>query len=179
MRKKYVLDILRKAYKILEEKKVGDMTLLKNLSKESTDLVAAYKDFDLISVTVLVYSIYKVYRSLNNEYDHLTELLREAITNLEHNYLTKYNKNLKEMYSVVKSCNAKVKEHLDDVMQAAKLRNSSFLLSKGLSMGQAAGLMGLSNWELQAYASNTVILDIESMKVSSEKRLKWAEEVFQ
>ena len=63
-------------------------------------------------------------------------------------------------------------------MQAAKIKKGAILLGKGLSIGQAAGLMGLSNWDLQQYAGKTVTFDDGHEKVSAKKRLINALNIF-
>jgi len=71
-----------------------------------------------------------------------------------------------------------VKEHLQDVMQAARIKKGTALLEKGLSVGQAAGLMGLSNWDLQQYAAKTTALRFEAETLPAKERMKLAFSMF-
>ena len=63
-------------------------------------------------------------------------------------------------------------------MQAARIKKGTVLLQRGLSIGQAAGLMGLSNWDLQEYASKTPYLAGHHEKVSAKTRLSNALKIF-
>ena len=63
-------------------------------------------------------------------------------------------------------------------MDAARIKKGAVLLQKGLSLGQAAGLMGLSNWDLQEYAGRTVVLGAHVEKVQARKRLNVAFKLF-
>jgi len=47
-----------------------------------------------------------------------------------------------------------------------------------LSIGQAAGLMGLSNWDLQQYASKTRALNSHHETIPATKRLAIALKFF-
>ncbi len=174
--KKEILFDLDKAIEILEKK---DIEELKKLSDHAIDDVALYKNLDLISVTVLIYSIYKIFTTLPKE-DHLDILkeLKEANKHLQENNFHRYNKSIKTIFNVVKRSNPKIRKHLQDVMHAARIKKSAILLEKGLSIGQAAGLMGLSNWDLQDYAAKRTSFGIKGEKVSVKKRLLTAFKIF-
>ena len=177
--KKEILFDLGKAIEILKKTDPGDGEELKQLSDHAIEDVALHKDLDLISVTVLIYSIYKVLNLMKDEdkKDLVTEL-ENARNNLNQRNLGRYNRNIKSLFSIVRSCNAKVKVHLQDVMYAARIKKGAVLLQKGLSIGQAAGLMGLSNWDLQQYASKTTIAESFKVSAPAKKRLQFALKLF-
>ena len=102
-----------------------------------------------------------------------------AKENLTSGKLGSYNRNIKDLFVIVRSCNAKVKEHLSDVMHAARVKKGTVLLDKGLSIGQAAGLMGISNWDLQVYASKTKVLSGHKEKIPAKKRMSVAFDLFE
>ena len=177
--KKEILYDLSEAIKILQVRDAEDYEALKKLSNHAIEDVALHKDLDIISITVLIYSIYKVMFCMKPE-DHKQILkgLRLAKKNLENNNFHSYNTNIKKLYQVIRHCNAQVKTHLQDVMAAARIKKGTVLLQKGLSLGQAAGLMGLSNWDLQNYAAKTPVLSEHREAVPASKRLKNAFALF-
>ena len=59
LRKEIVKD-LNEAIRILQTRDAQDYEELKRLSDEAIEHVALYKDLDIISITVLLYSIYKI-----------------------------------------------------------------------------------------------------------------------
>jgi len=177
--KNEIISYLKKANDVISVKQSTDLEELRELSDHAIEDVAALKDLDLIAVTVLLYSIYKIgYFIKTEEYISLKKYLNLAIHHLEENSFGRYNSNIKELFKIVKGCNAKVEEHFSDVMQAARIKKGSILLQKGLSMGQAAGLMGLSNWDLQAYAGKTTALGFHTEKIPAKKRLLNAFKIF-
>ena len=177
--RKEILEILSKTINILEVKEEKDIEELKELSDRAVEGVALHKNLDIISVTVLVYSIYKIAKNiLPKDYQEVLKGLKFAKDALEQSNLGKYNRGIKLLYDTVRKCDAKVKEHLQDIMHAAKIKKGAVLLQKGLSLGQAAGLMGLSNWDLQQYAGKTVALEQHREAVPAKRRMITALKIF-
>lgn len=177
--KKEILYDLRETIKILERPEKKDAEELKLLSDHAIEDVAVHKDLDMISITVLIYSIYKVINCLQKEnYESMMTELKNAETALENEDFSKYNRSIKLLYNAINRCSAKVKEHLQDVMHAARIKKGTALLQKGLSIGQAAGLMGLSNWDLQQYAARTTAFEGHQEKVLAKKRVIFAMKLF-
>ena len=177
--KKEILYDLDNAIKILQLRENVDHEQLKTLSNHAIEDAAAYKDLDIISVSVLIYSIYKTVSCLDEEkYSLVLKYLSQSQTSLQHNEFGKYNAAIKRVFRTIKECSGHVREHLQNVMQAAKIKKGTVLLKKGLSIGQAAGLMGLSNWDLQQYASKTTYLEGGHEAVTATKRLERALKLF-
>lgn len=177
--RKEILYVLSQSILILEIKEAKDLEQLKDLSEHAIDDVAIHKDMDLVSITVLVYSIYKIIPEMkDDDYKDLLTELKNAKQNLESNNLGRYNRNVKSMFDIVRNSNAQIKVHLQDVMQAAKIKKSASLLHRGLSIGQAAGLMGLSNWDLQQYVGRTTYLAQHHEIIPATKRVLTALQLF-
>jgi hypothetical protein len=176
--KKEILKDLNSVIEIIRNKEVKDSEELSKLSNQSTTLVATYKDLDLISITVLIYSLSKTVQSLSDEdyKDFLTEIQR-TYKYLQQGNFGYYNKSVKSLFNIIKRSSDQVKTHLEDVMHAARIKKGAILLQKGLSLGQAAGLMGLSNWDLQQYAGRTTSLSFKTT-ISAKARLSTAFDVF-
>ncbi|MBI4983318.1 hypothetical protein HZC32_01625 [Candidatus Woesearchaeota archaeon] len=170
-----LLDVLSRVIAILETKDNQDPEELKKLSDHAIEDIAAHKDLDLVSISVLIYSIYKILLQLSPEdYADLLTELKNAEKQLEQNNLGRYNFSIKKLYEIVKKSDSQIKVHLQDVMQAARIKKSATLLHKGLSIGQAAGLMGLSNWDLQQYVGKTVYTEPSKETYPESKRLALA-----
>ncbi len=177
--KKELLEILSKTIRILEIKEDKDLEELKELSNQAVEGVALHKDLDIISVTVLIYSLYKIATRLPpKDYQEILTELKFAKDALEQGNLGKYNRNIKSSYNIVRKSNTKIREHLQDIMHAARIKKGAVLLQKGLSLGQAAGLMGLSNWDLQQYAGKTTVLEQHKEAVPAKTRMTLALKIF-
>lgn len=174
--KKEIIYDLTRSLEILSLKQFSE---LEPLSDHAIEDVAVHKDLDLISVTVLIYSLYKVQRCLQQkDMQNIITELKRARDSLQRDILGQYNKSIRTLFMLVRKCNAKVKEHMQDVMDAARIKKGTVLLQKGLSIGQAAGLMGLSNWDLQAYAGKTTVLTQHDENMPATKRMKIALQLF-
>ena len=177
--RKEILYDLGQAIKILQTREKADTEQLGKLSDHAIEDVAVHKDLDLISATVLLYSLYKISNSLNDKnYQRILKSLQAAEQALQQPNLGKYNRHIKDLFEIVRSSNAKIKLHLQDVLDAARIKKGSTLLEHGLSIGQAAGLMGLSNWDLQQYASKTTALQVKDESMTVKKRLQTALKIF-
>lgn len=177
--KKEILYDLTKAIGILEQREAKDVEKLKVLSDHAIEDVALHKDLDLISVTVLIYSLYKIGKEVPPEdYKDILAELKFAKDHLESGNLGRYNKSIRSLFGIIRKCNAKIRVHLQDVMQAARIKKGTVLLEKGLSIGQAAGLMGLSNWDLQQYAGRTTVMEQHHESTPAKKRLLTALDIF-
>jgi hypothetical protein len=178
--RKEILYDLSETINILEKKEDKDIEELLRLSNHAIEDVALHKDLDVISITVLIYSIYKTINCVKDEdYQILLRKLKSAKKNLESKNFGGYNRNIRAMFIIVKNCSGKVKEHLQNVMQAARIKKGTILLEHGLSIGQAAGLMGLSNWDLQDYASKTASLEIKHEKIRASRRMATTLKIFE
>ena len=151
--RKEIIRLLKQTHKLLEENKPA--TVFQELSNDAIQFVALHKDLDMISVSVLLYSLYKTQTCLSNKQKEFTEIIAKTLTALQTKKFGIYNRNMRSLFLIMRECNAAVKHHLYDVLHAARIKKGSTLHESGLSIGQAAGLMGLSNWDLQSYAALT------------------------
>jgi len=176
--KKEILYDLAKTIEILQKREENDIKELEELSNHGIDDVAIHKDIDLVSITVLIYSLYKIIDSISeNNYKKILQGLTSAKNNLQQNDLGKYNLDIGTLFKLIKDSNAEIKMHLHDVLDAAKIKKSAILFDKGLSIGQAAGLMGLSNWDLQSYTGKATRIEHDE-KIPAEKRVMTALKIF-
>ncbi|PIZ50835.1 hypothetical protein COY27_05640 [Candidatus Woesearchaeota archaeon CG_4_10_14_0_2_um_filter_33_13] len=177
--KKDIINYLIKTSDILSKDGPNQSLLLKELSDRAIEDVAVQKDMDLISVTVFIYSLGKVIQGVSaEEVQDLVKEINYAIKHIKENRLGRYNNSIKLLFETIRKNNAKVQIHLQDVLQAARIKKGAILLGKGLSMGQAAGLMGLSNWDLQSYAGKTVAMQFGKESIPEEQRLSSAFKLF-
>lgn len=177
--RKELLKDLNHIITILQSPNRQEYQKLKDLSDHAIEDVALYKDLDTISITVLIYSLFKMVSTMNEEdYKSLLSKIKLARKALKDHRYRIYNQNIQKSFAIIKKSTPAVKQHLQSVLQAAKIRKGTVLLQKGLSLGQASGLMGLSNWDLQEYASKTTYVEQGHEVVSANTRLKKALQMF-
>ncbi|MBI2112365.1 hypothetical protein HYT52_02410 [Candidatus Woesearchaeota archaeon] len=177
--RKEILYDLDRSIAILKTEELQDIEELKELSNHAIDDVAAHKDLDLVTITVLIYSLYKTCKSLGKrDHDAVLRELENAKRYLSQHSFSRYNSSVRNIFTIIRRSDEKVKEHLNDVMHAAKIKKGTVLLERGLSIGQAAGLMGLSNWDLQSYAGRSTALVQHQEIIPVKKRVLAALKIF-
>jgi len=163
----------------LLEKQI-DTEALKDLSEHAIENIAIHKDLELVSVAVLIYSLYKIKVCLAiADQKRIISEMRLAVQSLKSKNFGRYNSSIRFLYELIRKCDSRIKEHLQDVMDAARIKKGTSLLQHGLSIGQAAGLMGLSNWDLQQYVGKTTFMDQHIEVRPALSRLKTAMKIFQ
>ena len=96
-----ILYDLREAIKILDVREPKDLEELKTLSNHAIEDVALYKDLDVISITVLIYSIYKIIQQINAvDYQRIVQELKVAKQALEKSNLKSYNQSILPLYNI-------------------------------------------------------------------------------
>ena len=171
------LNRLIKTLRIRNEKDIEDM---KEISDEAIRQSAIHKEGDAVSFAVMVYSLYKIIKEISDEeYEDIATELNFARKSLQENNLGRYNKNIKTIFSLVSKSNAKIKTHLQDVLQAARIKEGVHLFKHGLSIGKAAEMMGLSTWDLLGYAGKTEYMEGHKELTSIKKRVAYTLKLFQ
>ena len=82
--RKDVLFVLQRAVEILSVKQAKDVEQLKELSDHAIEDVALHKDLDIIFITVLIYSLYKIVLNINDkDYQIILNELKNAYKALQ------------------------------------------------------------------------------------------------
>ncbi len=177
--KKEILYDVGKAVDILKVREKKDIEELRILSEHAIEDIAVEKDLELVSVSVLLYSLYKVAASMDlNDYKNIIAELESVKKSLQQNQFGRYNRSMKTIFEIIRRCNVKIGEHLQDVLHAARIKKGTSLLQRGLSIGQAAGIMGLNNWDLQQYAGKSAAFEEHHEGVRADKRVQLALRLF-
>ena len=67
---------------------------------------------------------------------------------------------------------------MDDVMSEAQIRKGSKMYDHGISLGQAANVLNISQWELMQYLGATKGADSPYDKSNVVEKLKYARGLF-
>ncbi|MBT4604876.1 hypothetical protein HOC01_04505 [archaeon] len=179
MRRSLVKDLDR-LISILNDKGVtAGGAELEKLSTHVIEDVTFYKNYDAATLAVLIYSIFKVSACVDPEkHSMLIEKLTRVRNSLAQKKFGEYNIALSESFTIIKDCNSKIKEHIQDVMFASKLKKGSHLLEQGMSVARAASVMGVSRWDIQEYLQGSTALEAHTESSRADLRLKKAMAIF-
>jgi len=123
--RKELLKDLDNIINILQSPNRQEYQKLKDLSNHAIEDVALYKDLDTISITVLIYSLFKIVSTMNEEdYKELLSKIKLARKALKDHKYRIYNQNIRKSFTIIKKSTPKVKQHLQSVLQAARIKKS-------------------------------------------------------
>jgi hypothetical protein len=182
--KEDILRILKDSQKAVLD---DDIKTLRDLSNSLIESASANQDEDAITITVVIYSISKIFERTNyRKYkdwtlfrDTIIKSLKDAYLQLYNNHEEAYRKNIKEITSVIEKLSTNLKGYVQEVIQKAHITKGSRIYEHGISMGRVSQILGISKWELMDYVGRTGIPDVkENIDKPVKKRLQDAREVF-
>lgn len=176
--KEDVLDVLKK---VIEALKKEDYSALTELSNHTIHDASIFQEDDPLTLAVLVYALSKViHRSIERGQTPpvVAETLQKAREALEADDDNAYRATIKSTLKDIGQYDAQLKLYIQEVIQQARIKKASKLHEHGISIARTAELLGLSQWELQAYIGKT-ITDIPHDGIKETERLKRARGLFQ
>jgi len=177
--KKDILRVLSDVAKILEVEAERDAVELRELSDHVIHDASIFQDEDSVSIAILIYSLSKVIerREGKMNYKVLLKLVMSAQKNLEQNRVDGYRKEIKKLFNFISTIDTKLKLYIEQVINQAEIKKGSKLYAHGISLGRAAEVLGISQWELMFYIGKTKLTDIKG-GVGVKERLSYARGLF-
>lgn len=176
--RKELIQDLKKAQRFINRQ---DSQALKILSDETIKTASSRQDPESISLAVAMYAISKLLDrwGYETEYaDELRNLLGMCQFELEENHGAGYEDTLKKLFEFISSIETKFREYVEKVIEKAEIKKGSRLYDQGISIGRAAELMGIGQWELMSYVGKTVIADEHTERITAKQRLALARSFF-
>lgn len=170
--KKDILSILTKSYEAIKRK---EYYKLKNISDTIIHNTVITQDDSCILLTVLIYSLSKIYERENyREYDDFKILdntiiteLKKALNSVSNDKIMDYEESLRNILNIPTKLTSKLKGHVKEIIENAKINRASRLYEHGVSLGRTAEILGISEFDLMSYAGKTGISDV-SLGVSKK-----------
>ena len=169
-----ILRVLDDASKMIEK---SDMMGLKELSNHTIHNASIFQDEDSITIAVIMYTLAKIFERENKAERSVVPIINSTKKNLFENNISAYKENLRKLYDLIKNRDSKNKLYIQEVLEQAGVKKSSKIYEHGVSMGQAASILGISQWELMEYIGKTSISDTFEPQ-NLKKRLATARKLF-
>jgi len=165
--KKDILSILLGVIEILKTKEEADILEVRKLSNHTIHNATIFQDEDSISIAILIYALSKVMeRSFGRiDYAKFLSSLDNARRYLEKDNEGDYRKTVKSIFSDISKLDRKIELYVEEVINQAQIKKGSKLHEHGVSIGKAADILGISQWELMNYVGKTSLTDIETINV--------------
>ncbi len=177
--KKDILKVLSNVANILEIEEEKDIVEIRELSNHTIHNASIFQDEDSISIAILIYSLSKVIERREGKlnYQNLLRLIQDAKKNLEYDRIDVYRKTIKKLFNFISTIDTKLKLYIEQVINQAEIKKGSKLYAHGISLGRAAAILGISQWELMFYIGKTKLTDVKG-GVDVKTRLNYARSLF-
>lgn len=177
--KKDLLDILNRVIGIIEVKEKKDITELKDLSDHTIHNSSVFQDEDSIRIAVAIYAISKIiYRKKGNIPEEIVVEIVKARNCLKNNQFESYRAAVRDLFRRISKIDDELSLYVQEVIKQGEIKKGGKLYEHGISMAQAADVLGISAWELMNYVGKTRIADIPYEKTGVRQRLKFARGLF-
>lgn len=181
---KDILRVLRKTKGALE---AGDYEKVQDLSNHVIHNASIYQDELSLKTAVFIYSLGKTMGTAKireeEEFPHFSRKIKRKIDrlikSLKQEKRDEASNLLKEAISEVSELDDSFGTHLKKVIIGSKIKKASKIYEHGISLGRAAEIVGLSEFELMDYIGPTKVHDLSFFKVDKLKeKYEEAREVF-
>ncbi len=180
----HVIEVLQKTKEAIEKE---DVVQLRDLSNQTIHSASTFQDTGSITIAVIVYALSKLIERKNTLkiknwsifIRKITSQFSLAIKALKENKPDKYEKYIAMTRKSITSTSLNMKPYIQEVLRKASINKASRIYEHGVSLGQAAEILGISQWELTEYAGQKKALDIKyNITLDVQKRAKMVMEFF-
>lgn len=180
----YTINLLKIAKQALIS---NDSFKLKELSDQKVHSASEFQDIASITLIIVLYSISKLVERKDKlkirNWDKFVKKFNSnidlAIKALSENNSSLYQKYILSAKRTMESISPNLKSYVKEVLQKASINKASRLYEHGLSLGQTAKLLGLTQWELLEYTGQTTPESSLPETLEVKKRAQMALEFFE
>ena len=161
---------------------------LLELSNQKIHSASCVQDIESITLTIIIYTLGKLIERKNTlkikSWDKFAKKLNSfidlSINALQKNNLEAYRDHILRAKSALESISPSLKQYTKEIIRNACINKASHIYKHGISLGQTAKLLGITQWELAEYTGQTKIADTNYNRTLNEKtRIKMAMEFFE
>ncbi len=178
--RKDAVAILKRIIEILSVKEEKDVSEIRRLSNHTIHNASVFQDGTSVSIAILVYSLSKIIerKQWRLDYESIVSLFQSAEKFLERKNFEEYNKIIKKLFALVSNIDSKLKLYIEEVINQAEIKKGSKLYEHGISLGRAAEVLGISEWELMGYIGKTRLSEDVPDIIDLSTRIKFTRSLF-
>lgn len=179
MQEKVRTDLLTVLAAVREDLQQEDHTKLTALSSRTIHNASIFQDSHSIDIAIVVYSLSKLLGKKPDLAKQFFTYIDQAHTLLLQDQEYAYEQVIREILGQIEAIDKKMGLYITHVIDNARVKKGSHLYYHGLSVGQSAKLVGVTQWELYDYIGKTTINEEdESPHITNlRKRLAFARKV--
>ncbi len=165
----------------------NDSQKLLELSNQKIHSAVCVQDIESITLTIVIYAFGKLIERKNSlkiknwnafvkKFNSFIDL---AIKALQQNNQEAYKNYLLKTKSTLESISPSLKQYTKEIIRNACINKASHIYKHGISLGQTAKILGLTQWELAEYTGETKIADTNyNRTINEKKRIQTAMDFF-
>lgn len=177
--KKDIISVLTQAIFLIKKQ---DYVELKELSNHIIHSASIFQDKYSLHTAVFVYALSKILERAEQKGQEIPPAITENIQKLidcvisdDEQCCDNMSKNI---FSEISKIDDKFPWHIQRVIEKANVVKGGNLYRHGLSIGRAANILGVTQWELMSYVGKTRIIDKEKEVTDFKDRLDFARRLF-
>jgi len=176
--------------RVLSETKTAlknkDSSKLKELSNQTIHSASIYQDAGSVIIAVLIYTLsklierkfYEKTKNWDKFVNRVSSFFDLGIRALSKRNQKKFVEYLFDARKSLTNVSVSLKPYIEDVIRKASINKASKLYEHGISLGQTAQVLGITEWELSEYTGQSNINEHISSSEDVRKRILKAMEFF-
>ncbi len=180
----HLIEVIESVKKAIHEE---DSAALRDLSNQTIHSASIYQDTGNLSIAILVYTLsklierrdYERIRNWGSFVNKIEAFFELAVASLKQNNFNGYEKYMAKARESISLIEKNIRPYIEEVMRKAAINKASRIYEHGISLGQTAKMLGITEWELLEYAGQTRISEIKyNLSYGIKKRASMAMEFF-
>jgi len=180
--REHVISVLKETRKALLQK---DPVKLRDLSNQTVHSATCFQDAGYALTAVLVYALSKMierqdYAKIKNwdaAMKRFVSFIELAIAALQNKNDAAFEQHLIRARNSLAGISGNFRKYIEEVLRKAEINKAGKVYEHGLSLGQTAKLLGVTQWELSSYASGRQNDEV-TQTITTKKRAEMAMEFF-
>ncbi len=174
-----IISVLNQALALIQK---HDFSELKELSNHTIHNASIFQDQDSIQIAVIVYSLAKIIERAEQQGQtismNVTKTMGNALTYLRDDDESKYHDEIKKVLKQLSESDQRIVMYVQQVIEKAHIVKGGNLYRHGISMGRAAEILGVNQWDLMSFVGKTRIADEDGILGKVNDRLSFSKKLF-
>lgn len=171
---------------VLKEVKIAlkkeDAIKLKELSNQTIHCATCDQESGSLALAIITYTLSKLVEREDKKriknwplfLQRFNSFIDLAIKSAQEDNPEAFNENVIRARKTIINAAPHLKGYLEDILRKAAINKASKLYEHGISLGQVANLLGLSEWEITEYATQGKEQEYIASPLTSKQRIKLA-----
>lgn len=164
------LSILNGVTEAIKDSQISSDVLFE-YSNRCTHNASIFQDQDTIRLAIVVYALYKIHKRFTKIPADLVKYLFSARQNIKDYRIEQYRSDISKIIDSISKVSS-LQPYISQVLDDARIKKGAKLVDHGISVGQAADVLGVSQWEMQNYLGKTGFSEEMNVDDSTKRLLK-------